>query len=503
MKKNLIKYGMTILFTLFLYNLNAQELQSALFNDVNRIRQNAIGVQANVLSPKSFEEAVKAYDKAKVDYLEDGDLADIRENINKSYSKFSEAIENSKVNAVLFSEALAARGDALNAEANQGNTDLWNDAEEVMRDAAKEFENGNSNDAKEEATKAVTLYRNAELEAIKTNYLANAKKLVEKAEADKVNKRAPKTLEQAKLLIARVEKMLADDRYDTDEARYLAKEAEYKAALAIHIASQVQILDEKDYEVEDYLLMAYDPLISIGENLDMYLKFDQGVAPPLSQVLSRIREDNLQNLNLETELYSKKQQNANYKQMLAEQVQTELALKDKLSDEAALSQKKQQMLQSKINENAMLEKKFDEIQRIFNATEAQVFRQKNDIIIRMIGVSFDVDKSEIKKENYATISKIDEVAGIFENASITIEGHTDSQGSDEANLTLSKNRADAVLTYLLASSKIAPSRFATIGFGENKPVSNNETSLGRKQNRRIDVVVRPTATDIVKVGMSD
>ncbi len=492
---------MLIMCISFLHTLQAQELQSTLFNDVNKIRLNAIVVHANVLSPKAFEDAVKAYDKAVEGYLEDGNLADIKENIDVSYSKFTDAIENAKINAVMFSAALAARDDAMNAEAHKVNITHWNNAEQLMRDAAKDFEKGNANNAKEKVDKAVTLYRSAELESIKTYYLANAKKMIAKAEDDKVGKNAPKTLDQAELLISNAEKILAEDRYDTDEARHMAKEAEYKASLARHISSQVEILDDKDFEAEDYLLMAYDPLANIGENLDIYLRFDQGITQPLSQILSKVGEYKTQILNLENELYSLKEQNRSYEQILAEQKEIQKNLKDQLSDEAVMSLKKLEYLEAKINENTIFEGKFDEIQRLFNSTEAQVFRQKNDVIIRMVGVNFDVGKSLINKENYGTISKIEKAADIFENATITIEGHTDSKGSDETNMELSKARAGAVLSYLLASSKIDASRVETMGYGENRPVSNNETALGRTHNRRIDFVIRPIAQNNPEKGL--
>ena len=75
--------------------------------------------------------------------------------------------------------------------------------------------------------------------------------------------------------------------------------------------------------------------------------------------------------------------------------------------------------------------------------------------------------------------------------------HTDSQGGDELNLKLSQERADAVLDYLNANTAIDKARFSTKGFGESRPVANNETLDGRRLNRRIDIVIMPTFQEVI------
>jgi len=72
---------------------------------------------------------------------------------------------------------------------------------------------------------------------------------------------------------------------------------------------------------------------------------------------------------------------------------------------------------------------------------------------------------------------------------LTIEGHTDSSGSDAHNLDLSQRRAESVKASLVAGG-IAADRLLTRGFGESKPVADNVTELGRAQNRRVELVKR-------------
>jgi OmpA-OmpF porin, OOP family len=108
--------------------------------------------------------------------------------------------------------------------------------------------------------------------------------------------------------------------------------------------------------------------------------------------------------------------------------------------------------------------------------------------ITMIGskIFFENNSDKLK---VASLSQLDELSKIlekYENASLTIEGHTDSVGADDFNLTLSQKRSDSVKQYLIGKG-IAESRLTAIGNGETKPVASNKTSLGRAKNRRVEL----------------
>jgi len=77
----------------------------------------------------------------------------------------------------------------------------------------------------------------------------------------------------------------------------------------------------------------------------------------------------------------------------------------------------------------------------------------------------------------------------FGEMGILIEGHTDSIGTDEYNLGLSQRRAKAVYDFL-ASQDVAESRMSWEGYGESRPVADNDTDEGRQQNRRVDLVIQ-------------
>jgi OmpA-OmpF porin, OOP family len=93
------------------------------------------------------------------------------------------------------------------------------------------------------------------------------------------------------------------------------------------------------------------------------------------------------------------------------------------------------------------------------------------------------------KLKVASLTQLDELTTIlmkYEGASLTIEGNTDSNGSDEFNLNLSQKRTESVKQYLVGKG-IPESRLIAIGNGETKPVASNKTALGRAKNRRVEL----------------
>lgn len=105
------------------------------------------------------------------------------------------------------------------------------------------------------------------------------------------------------------------------------------------------------------------------------------------------------------------------------------------------------------------------------------------------GVNFDFDKSTLRQEDIAIIDR--DVAGLekWGNVNIEVAGHTDSRGSDEYNMVLSMERAEAVRNYLI-SKGIAADRLTSKGYGESQPIADNNTDEGRFKNRRVELIAQ-------------
>jgi outer membrane protein OmpA-like peptidoglycan-associated protein len=108
-------------------------------------------------------------------------------------------------------------------------------------------------------------------------------------------------------------------------------------------------------------------------------------------------------------------------------------------------------------------------------------------------VFFETAKATIKPESYGLLDQITDLLEAHpEVLRVRIEGHTDSRGSDEANLRLSQDRAAAVRDYLLGKG-IAPKRLVSVGFGETRPLDPRENEMAWSQNRRVDFWIEERA----------
>lgn len=106
----------------------------------------------------------------------------------------------------------------------------------------------------------------------------------------------------------------------------------------------------------------------------------------------------------------------------------------------------------------------------------------------LFGVNFDVDKSTIRPEGFPILEHAYNVLKDNPSVKVEIQGHTDSDASDTYNQKLSQRRAEAVKAYLVKRG-IEAERMTTVGFGESKPIADNNTADGKAKNRRIEFKV--------------
>ncbi|HSU27912.1 MAG TPA: OmpA family protein, partial [Chitinophagaceae bacterium] len=103
-------------------------------------------------------------------------------------------------------------------------------------------------------------------------------------------------------------------------------------------------------------------------------------------------------------------------------------------------------------------------------------------------ISFGATNAKLTTKSNASLDKIVTMMNENPGLSIKVEGHTDNVGDDDANMTLSKDRADAVKAYIV-SKGIPEDRIIAEGFGETTPIADNNTAAGRLKNRRIEIKV--------------
>ena len=104
------------------------------------------------------------------------------------------------------------------------------------------------------------------------------------------------------------------------------------------------------------------------------------------------------------------------------------------------------------------------------------------------GLLFDVGKATLRDTSKANLTDLARILNKYPDTNILLEGHTDSTGAEDQNLTLSKERAEAV-AFFLAENEVTSGRFSVKGYGEAQPIAPNDTEEGRQQNRRVDVAI--------------
>ncbi len=104
------------------------------------------------------------------------------------------------------------------------------------------------------------------------------------------------------------------------------------------------------------------------------------------------------------------------------------------------------------------------------------------------GILFDVNKANLKNNSKTELTKLGTILNKYDDTNILLAGHTDSTGSDEYNLRLSRRRAQSVSDYL-SIQNVNSERFTVYGYGKSDPIAKNDTAAGRAQNRRVEVAI--------------
>lgn len=133
-----------------------------------------------------------------------------------------------------------------------------------------------------------------------------------------------------------------------------------------------------------------------------------------------------------------------------------------------------------------------ELQRQIDALQAKV--TDRGLVLTLGDVLFASGRAELNPGTASNLNQLVTFLGKYPSRTVTIEGHTDSLGSDDYNQGLSQRRADSVRSYLVRQG-IDAARLTAVGAGESAPVAGNESATGRQQNRRVEVIISNPALE--------
>ncbi len=456
------------------------ELRKTFFKDADAAKAAADAVNAQLFAPKSYENGMKEYRTAE-DYLERGrNIEYVRSNAADAVRYFRTSTEAARLAQTALAQAIKSRQDGANALAPELSPDIWSDAQQEFLRAIRLMERGDLRNAKRREVEAISLYREAELVAIKAQYLSETRRLLADADRARVGRYAPITLGKAKQLLADADRELNENRYDTDRPRSLAIQANYEAKHALYLSEIVRQVRDRDLTAEQLVLNWEQPMRAVAGVADIVPDMQEGPDHLVAELTAYFEQQ-------ANELQALQQEKAENEVRLADMEAELRALDERLGGATA----ERAALIQRLEAQARVKQQFQQVEKMFSSYEARVFRERDNVILRLVGLNFDSGDSQIKPENFDLLAKVEKAIDVFPRSELTIEGHTDSHGGDDLNQKLSQERAESVQQYMINAMRIPTYRLIATGFGETRPVSSNETEAGRARNRRIDVVIKP------------
>src|SRR5262245_10705864 len=340
----------------------------------------------DVLAPTGFAAAVQAHDAAQKDAAKGRNADKIRSRVQEGEAALRRATTAAASARTSLDSAVKAREDAMTAQAPTLAPQAWPKAAERFEQAMTENERGDPKNAQRRAAEAQVLLRDAELIAIKGGLLNEARAAIAQADAAKIERFAPRTMESAKRHLADAEQEIQRNRYDVDVPRKLAAQSRYEVRHATYLAQQIEhvLQQEKDDQagVEALILSLEAPVERIASDMELSARFDKGMEPALQEVGERAQQQTQEVRRLKDELENRDQQLAAIKSELQ---RTESRLGGVSEERVAL--------QKRIDAQERVVANVKVIETLFTPDEARVFRQGDDVVISLVGLKFPSGQS--------------------------------------------------------------------------------------------------------------
>ena len=460
-------------------------------DEIEKARQE----QLDILSPNWFAKAEASFGEAKTKAEKGTDLMDIREDMSDARTYLANAEDTAKVARTMLPEVIESRRLARVAGATELEKEYGQVEGEFLK-LTEAIEKNNIKYTKKNAPKVNEAFLDLELMAIKNKTIGEVREVVQQVEKNDAKKYAPQAFELAQRHLNETDEFITANRYATDEMQKKADEAMFFANRAGVMTDQDKKLEKM--KPEETYLWTEDIVKKITTQLQARDSRDLDMDAQVTNILDSIGTLQDNNKQITGQLAATQNELAetktSYDAQIQELNQTLASLQSKTIEVQKTRNRilaEQKETAQKLEDERQFNQKFIKIQNYFRSDEAEVYKQGNQLILRLKGIQFPSGQAVIVRENYQLLGKVQRAIGEFEDASVVIEGHTDSVGSQESNVVLSKKRADAVKDYLIANKTIPANKVVTRGYGSEKPLASNATPEGRAVNRRIDVIVTP------------
>lgn len=449
---------------------NPVELVNQFDNEITTARKNKI----NVLSPTRFARAEKSLTEARTSLERGDEISNIFRRVAEGRAQLNEAEDMAQIAQTTLPDVIKSRDMARAAGATE--LDDYADTEEAFLALTKAIENNNLRQAQQGKARVANEFQDLELQAIKKETIGEVRKLIEQAEKEEAKKYAPESLAVAKKKLEDTDAFITQNPYEKEKMLEMSADALFYAQRLNQINAESKKI--RDMESEKIALRVEELLHRATTALSAPDMRNEPLKTQASNIVGSISA-------LEADHV-----------FMIDKVQDQMTEIDKLKSQIQ-SLEGQSEEQRLAKERLAAEKEFNtlftEIQQFFTADEAEVYKQGNQLVIRLKAMKFPVGKDVIMPDAYGLLSKVQRAIRTFGEPDLVIEGHTDSTGSNQVNEHLSQQRAQAVREYLIANRTLPAENIVAVGYGSMRPLASNESAEGRAINRRIDVIVKPQA----------
>ncbi|MEN8807495.1 MAG: OmpA family protein [Desulfobacterales bacterium] len=443
-----------------------------LVNNFERSIVNARTNQVDLLAPFWFSKAEDSLAEARKGLEEQAEIFRIAEYVSIGQTQLKKAEEIAAVARTSMADVIKQREMARKVGATE--LEGYPQAEKNFFRLAKEIENNNLDYALKNKEKVKNSYRDLEIAAIKRNVLGEVRVTLNEADRLGAKKYAPKAYADAVRNLNATDAFITENPYEVEEMTRQSQEALFYARRCVELTRQSKKIQTMNSE--QIALWIEDIISQTAEQLR---------APDMRDQTFEVQRQNI------TGSIVAAQKNQDFLNTKIQEQETDIeVLKDRVFALEGKS-RQEQIVREQLEAENKFNEKFENIQNSFDREEAEVYRQGNQLVIRLRGMQFPIGKAGIMPENYALLSKVQLAIRSFNDPEVIVEGHTDSTGSAEVNQQLSQERATAVQEYLVSNDTLPGSNVLAVGYGSARPLMSNETAEGRAVNRRIDVIITP------------
>ncbi len=415
---------------------------------------------SEMLAPESYASANKSLETA-IEAAENNNDKEAEAEAAKGLKIVNKLNRDTESSREILSEVMAARDRAYAAGVATLQKEKIVALDADLKKTATLVEDGKVEKAKQTRPGLMAAYQQLELASLKQGTVNLAKSAIANAKDQDADKYAPVTLKRAEEQMALATTILDADRSQTEKAEIHAKKAKWYADQSAGITETVKDFDRRDFTMEDVVLWHQQQLTVVNEPLGVVLPFNQSTDKAVNTLRTAVSD------------------------LVKDRAQLK-ASGEKVGQQLAMTEKERQAAIKKERED---QQKFDMVQAMFTADEANVYRQRQDVLISAHGFQFPSGQSEIQTINFPLMNKITRAIRNFPNARIEVLGHTDSLGDDVRNQVLSNARAQKVAKFLVELGGVSPDKVMARGYGESRPVATNETREGRAENRRVEIKI--------------